>query len=99
MVLDVVSVATLLSVVLGGIGLGFYMAGINRFQPFIESRVLAFSTLLVMGLSFLIPMMTARLFDENVSAELALGVIVLWIVFAASSTVGNTIATRLFGRK
>ena len=91
--LSIVSLATVISAVLGGLGLGFYLAGVNGNRRFIPNSVNSFMTMLVIGASFMLPLMTARLTEGSPTAQHWLGVFLLWVIFAASTVTGNILST------
>jgi len=91
--LSIVSLATVISAVLGGLGLGFYLAGVNGNRPFITDNVNSFMTMLVIGGSFILPLMTARLTEGSPTALNWLGALLLWVIFAASTVTGNILST------
>lgn len=92
--LTIVSFATVLSVLLGGLSLGYFLALSNGSRPLFRNRRVAFTSALVMGFSFLVPLMTARLSEGSPNWVNWIGVLVLWVIFAAASVIGNMVAVR-----
>lgn len=88
--LQVINVASLLAVVIGGIGMGVYLAYATRcgYTP-------SLITLIVLGWSFLLPLgLEQSLFEGEITVGRMLERMALWALFAVHARLG----VRLFSR-
>lgn len=84
--LQIITLATVLAVALGGLSMGVYIAVANKFRSCTPSPV----SLLVLGWSFLLPLgLTQMLTTGEVEPQRVIERMVLWAIFSFSASVAS----------